>query len=119
MPVASTLVGRSSSPVRSQLSVRDNARTWRSRAGSKRLGSAGIVNVGTGRPRALAQAIEAVAAAVGVDPVVDVVPAATDEVSDTWADPSRLRELTGLQPCTDLRDVAARIVVARRSEYVA
>jgi nucleoside-diphosphate-sugar epimerase len=83
------------------------------------LGSAGIVNVGTGRPRALAQAIEAVAAAVGVDPVVDVVPAATDEVSDTWADPSRLRELTGLQPCTDLRDVAARIVGARRSEYVA
>ena len=60
--------------------------------------------------RALAQAIEAVAVAVGVDPVVDVVPAATDEVSDTWADPSRLQELTGLQLCTDLRDVAARIV---------
>ena len=83
------------------------------------LGMSGIVNVGTGQPRMLGHAIDAVAAAVGVDPVIEVVPATADEVSDTWADPSRLGELTGLRLHTDLRDAVARIVGTPRLEHVA
>ena len=83
------------------------------------LGTSGIVNVGTGRPHTLGQAIDAVAAAVGVDPVIDIVPATAEEVSDTWADPSRLCELTGLRLHTDLRDAVARIAGGPRLEHVA
>ncbi len=77
------------------------------------VGASGIVNVGTGRPSSLGAAIEAVASAVGVDPVVEVVPAAADEVSDTWADPTVLAQMTGLRMRTNLRQVVARIVGAR------
>jgi nucleoside-diphosphate-sugar epimerase len=77
------------------------------------VGASGIVNVGTGCPGSLGAAIEAVASAVGVDPVVEVVPAAAEEVSDTWADPTVLAEMTGLRMRTDLRQAVARIVGAR------
>jgi hypothetical protein len=42
-----------------------------------------------------------------------VVPAAAEEVSDTWADPTVLAEMTGLRMRTDLRQAVARIVGAR------
>jgi nucleoside-diphosphate-sugar epimerase len=77
------------------------------------VGASGIVNVGTGRPSSLGVAIEAVASAVGVDPVVEVVPAAAEEVSDTWADPTVLAQMTGLRMRTNLRQAVARIVGAR------
>jgi nucleoside-diphosphate-sugar epimerase len=83
------------------------------------VGAHGIVNVGTGRPRTLSEAIEAVASAVGVDPVVEVVPAAAEEVPDTWADATRLTELTGLRLQTDLRDAVGRAVGQRNLEQVA
>ena len=83
------------------------------------VGASGIVNVGTGRPRTLRAVIDAVASAVGVDPVVEVVPAAAEEVVETWADPSRLAQLTGLRIRTDLHDAVARIVGARSLEQVA
>jgi nucleoside-diphosphate-sugar epimerase len=94
--------------------VRDVARAL-----TAMLGASGIVNVGTGRPRTLGEAIEAVASVLGVDPVIDVVAAGATEVTDTWADPSRLHELTGLRLHTDLRDAVARIAGGPRLEYVA
>lgn len=72
-------------------------------------GVAGVVNVGAGSPRSLRDAVDAVGAVLGVEPVVEVVPAAPEEVPDTWADPSRLAELTGIVPVTDLVDAVARI----------
>jgi nucleoside-diphosphate-sugar epimerase len=83
------------------------------------VGASGIVNVGTGRPRTLAEAIDAVASAVGVDPVVEVVPAAAEEVPATWADSTRLTELTGVRLRTDLHDAVARIAGAPILEHAA
>jgi nucleoside-diphosphate-sugar epimerase len=89
------------------------------RAMTALLGTAGIVNVGTGRPHTLGQAIDAVGSVLGLDPVTNVVPAPAEEATDTWADATRLRELTGLTPATDLRDVVARLVRGRLLELVA
>jgi nucleoside-diphosphate-sugar epimerase len=81
-------------------------------------GAAGVVNVGAGSPRSLRDAVDAVGAVLGVEPVVEVVPAAPEEVPDTWADPSRLAELTGIVPVTDLVDAVARIAEASVLEAV-
>jgi nucleoside-diphosphate-sugar epimerase len=83
------------------------------------VGASGIVNVGTGQPRTLGDAIAAVATAVGIDPVVEVIPAGTEEVPDTWADPTRLEALTGLRLRTDLCDAVARIAAQPSVEQVA
>jgi nucleoside-diphosphate-sugar epimerase len=81
-------------------------------------GAAGVVNIGAGSPRSLRDAVDAVGAVLGVEPVVEVVPAAPEEVPDTWADPSRLAELTGIVPVTDLVDAVARVADASVLEAV-
>ncbi len=72
-------------------------------------GATGVVNVGSGSPRTLREAVDAVGTVLGTEPVVEVVPAAPEEVPDTWADPTRLAELTGILPATDLVDAVARV----------
>ena len=72
-------------------------------------GAGGVVNIGAGSPRSLRDAIDAVGAVLKVVPLVEVVPAAPEEVPDTWADPSKLAELTGIVPATDLVDAVARV----------
>ena len=72
-------------------------------------GATGVVNVGTGQARTLHEAVDAVAAALGVAPRLRVLAAHPDEVTDTRADPERLRALTGLSPRTDLVAVAGRV----------
>lgn len=72
-------------------------------------GATGVVNVGSGSPRTLREAVDAVGTVLGSEPVVEVVPAAPEEVPDTWADPTRLAELTGILPATDLVDAVARV----------
>ena len=72
-------------------------------------GATGVVNVGTGEPHTLHEAVAVVAAALGVAPRVRVLAAHPDEVADTRADPERLRALTGLSPRTDLVAVAGRV----------
>ncbi len=79
-------------------------------------GVGGVVNVGAGSPRSLRDAITAVAVVLEMEPVVEVVPAAPEEVSDTWADNSRLAELTGIVPMTDLVDAVARVAGASALE---
>ena len=76
------------------------------------LGSTGVVNVGSGRPRTLREAVDAVWSVLGVEPVVRVEPASADEVPDTWADNSRLADLIGHVPQTDLVDAVERLVAA-------
>lgn len=76
------------------------------------LGSTGVVNVGSGRPRTLGEAVDAVGSVLGVEPLVWIEPASADEVADTWADTSRLADLTGQVPQTDLVDAVERLVAA-------
>jgi nucleoside-diphosphate-sugar epimerase len=76
------------------------------------LGSTGVVNVGSGRPRTLGEAVDAVGSVLGVEPLVRIEPASADEVADTWADTSRLADLTGQVPQTDLVDAVERLVAA-------
>jgi len=82
------------------------------------LGSAGVVNVGSGRPRTLRDAVATVGAVLGVEPLVTVEPAAPEEVPDTWADTRRLAALTGRVPQTDLVDAVSRIAIAPSLEAV-
>jgi nucleoside-diphosphate-sugar epimerase len=72
-------------------------------------GATGAVNIGTGEPRTLHEAVTAVAAALGVSPRLRVRAAHPDEVAHTWADPERLAALTGITPRTDLISVASRV----------
>ena len=66
------------------------------------------LNVGTGRPHRLSDLVAAVAAAVQRPVSVDVLPADPDEATDTRADVSRLEQLTGHRPRTDLVALVAR-----------
>lgn len=70
---------------------------------------AGTVNVGSGRPRPLAEAVAAIGTVLGTVPLVEVRPALVEEVADTWADTSRVSALVGPPPETDLLDVVARV----------
>jgi nucleoside-diphosphate-sugar epimerase len=81
-------------------------------------GASGVVNIGAGSPHRLRDAVDAVGTILGAEPVVEVVPAAPEEVPDTWADPSRLAELTGIVPVTDLIDAVARVADAAELEAV-
>ena len=79
-------------------------------------GASGVVNIGAGSPHRLRDAVDAVGTVLGAEPVVEVVPAAPEEVPDTWANPSRLAELTGIVPVTDLVDAVARVADAAELE---
>ncbi|WP_395104179.1 NAD-dependent epimerase/dehydratase family protein [Actinomadura sp. SCN-SB] len=72
----------------------------------------GVVNVGTGTGHTLRRMVEAVAAALGTPVSYTVEPAGPAEVRHSLADISRLVELTGFVPRTDLFDVVARQVRA-------
>lgn len=79
----------------------------------------GVVNVGTGTGHSLAALVAAVAAATGGEVRTELVPAHPDEVSDTLADPGRLRRMVGWAPRTDLPALVARQVAAARSQPAA
>lgn len=73
-----------------------------------RLGAPGPVNVGTGVGHSLADLLDAVQAALGRRPAVEVVPATTEEVAATLADTRRLGSLVGWVPSTDLPALVRR-----------
>ncbi|MCZ7528113.1 MAG: NAD(P)-dependent oxidoreductase [Acidimicrobiia bacterium] len=74
-----------------------------------------VVNVGTGRPRTLAEMVSAVAAAVGRPVSVAVRPAGREEPRVTRADVSRCARRLGFVPRTDLEGVVARQLGASRA----
>lgn len=74
------------------------------------LGGRRTVNVGSGRPRTLAELVDAVAAAVGTPVDVVVRPAGAEEPPDTHADTTRLHRLVGRPEPLDLADAVARAV---------
>jgi len=71
-------------------------------------GRTGTYNLGSGRPRTLAEMIEAIQRVVGAAGPVSVVEASTEEVPATFADSSLLRTTFGLDLGTDLDDVVER-----------
>lgn len=73
------------------------------------------VNIGTGRPRTLAELADAVCTAVGRDVPRVLVAAGDDEVRHTRASVSRLARLTGFAPATDLQALLARQLSATAS----
>ena len=73
-----------------------------------RLGVPGPVNLGTGKSVSLGDMLGSVAAALGTEPAVQVCPATAEEVPGTLADTTRLRELLGWVPVTDLDALVRR-----------
>jgi nucleoside-diphosphate-sugar epimerase len=71
-------------------------------------GVAGPLNVGTGRPRRLAELAGAVCRVLGAPVQLVLSPAAVAEPAATWADTTRLARTLGFVPVTDLDDVVAR-----------
>ena len=75
-------------------------------------GVAGPLNVGTGRPRTLAELAAAVCRVLDAPAELVVLPAAAVEPAATWADTTRLGRTLGFVPATDLDDVVGRQVAA-------
>ena len=75
-------------------------------------GVTGPLNIGTGRPRTLAELAGAVGRALGAPVELLVRPAAAVEPVATWADTGRIRRRLGFAPVTDLDALVARQVAA-------
>lgn len=82
------------------------------------LGEPGPVNIGTGIGHRLGDLVAAVGDGLGVEIRIEVEPATRDEVRDTLADTTRLRELIGFVPSTDLRALVARQIAADEAEML-
>lgn len=89
--------------------VRDVARAT---AALLQRGAQGVVNLGTGRPRTLAEIAGTVARVVAGSAELEVTAAAEVEPGHTRADVRRLTGLLGWTPRTDLDDVVTRAVGA-------
>lgn len=101
------------SPLRTRdvTDVRDAARALRLMA---QRGVTGPLNIGTGRPRTLAELAAAVRRQLGDvqlgDVPVELIPADRADPPDTCADPTLARRKLGFTPRTDLDDVVRRAV---------
>ncbi|MGH3221102.1 MAG: NAD-dependent epimerase/dehydratase family protein [Streptosporangiaceae bacterium] len=80
--------------------------------------ASGIVNIGTGTAHTLAEMLEAVGTALGQAVTVDLEPADHDDPDATLADPTRLLELTGVRPHTDLAGLVRRQAAAALGQYL-
>jgi nucleoside-diphosphate-sugar epimerase len=89
--------------------VRDVVRALRLAA---ERGVTGPLNVGTGRPRTLADLARAVCRVLGAPAELVVTPAPPVEPAATWADVTLLRRRLGFVPVTDLDELVARQVAA-------
>ena len=75
-------------------------------------GVTGTLNIGTGRPRTLADLAAAVCRALGAPAELVVSPAGAAEPAATWADTTRLRDTLGFVPRTDLDALVTRQAAA-------
>jgi nucleoside-diphosphate-sugar epimerase len=79
--------------------------------------ASGIVNIGTGTAHTLGEMLAAVGTALGQAATVDPQPADNDDPDATLADPTRLFELTGLRPHTDLPGLVRRQAAAALGQH--
>ena len=68
----------------------------------------GVVNLGSGCTRTLAEILDAVCRAAGRTAEVMIEPAGEAEVPVTWADTRRMREVLGIEPSRDLYGLVER-----------
>jgi nucleoside-diphosphate-sugar epimerase len=80
--------------------------------------ASGIVNIGTGTAHTLREMLAAVGTALGQAITVDLQPADDDDPAATLADPTRLLELTGMRPHTDLPWLVRRQAAAALSQHL-
>ncbi|MFL6129504.1 MAG: NAD-dependent epimerase/dehydratase family protein [Mycobacteriales bacterium] len=72
----------------------------------------GVLNVGTGRPRTLAELAAAVCRALGAPAELVLEPAVAVEPAASWADTTLLRRRLGFVPVTELDELVARQAAA-------
>lgn len=80
-------------------------------------GRAEIVNLGESRTTSLAQLIELLGAAVGVEPRIERLPPQPGDVRRTFADTRHARELLGYRPTTPVEVGIPRFVDWARSQH--
>ena len=76
-----------------------------------------ILNIGNDRPRELLDFIGLIERACGREAIKLMRPMQPGDVSETWADVSALRALTGYTPTTSLEDGVAAFVAWYRTRY--
>ena len=74
-----------------------------------------VFNIGNHRPVTVLKFIETLAAALGVEPVLQMLPAQPGDVTMTCADVTRLRERVGFEPSTPLDEGLRRFVAWLRA----
>jgi len=74
-----------------------------------------VYNLGSGAPVELRQLVRMIAAAAGVDPVIELAPVPLGDVDATFADVSRAREELGWTPRVPLRDGLQQVLAWVRS----
>ncbi|HSB98674.1 MAG TPA: NAD-dependent epimerase/dehydratase family protein [Burkholderiaceae bacterium] len=74
-----------------------------------------IFNIGNHTPVSVLKLIETLAAALGVEPVLQMLPAQPGDVTMTCADVTRLRERVGFEPSTPLNEGLRRFVAWLRA----
>ncbi len=79
--------------------------------------ASGIVNIGTGTAHTLGEMLAAVGTALGQAATLDPQPADSDDPDATLAVPTRLFELTGLRPHTDLPGLVRRQAAAALGQH--
>lgn len=89
--------------------VRDVIRSLRAMATH---GVVGLLNIGSGAPRTLADMVAAVCRAVGAPPELVILPDRPDEPDATHADTNRHEQLLGFRPLTDLDTLVRRQLAA-------
>ena len=94
---------------RDVIDVRDVVRSLRAIA---ERGVVGLLNIGSGAPRTLADLVTAVCQAIGAPPELEILPARPGEPAVTQADTSRHEQVLGFRPRTDLDTLVRRQIAA-------
>lgn len=76
-----------------------------------------VVNIGNSQKVRLLDFIDAIEAELGIEAKRNYMPMQTGDVPATWANADLLRNLTGYQPRTDVRDGIAQFVAWFRDYY--
>jgi UDP-glucuronate 4-epimerase len=76
-----------------------------------------VVNIGNSQKVRLLDFIDAIEAELGIESKRNYMPMQTGDVPATWANAELLRNLTGYQPRTDVRDGIAQFVAWFRDYY--
>jgi UDP-glucuronate 4-epimerase len=74
-----------------------------------------VYNLGSGAPVELRELVRMIAAAAGVDPVIELAPVPLGDVDATFADVTRAREELGWTPRVPLRDGLQQVLAWVRS----